>query len=136
MATASRTGGSSSGDDWEAIFQERARHTLSLCRLVRTSTPSEAEYAKLLAEILERLLSWVVFPSPISNPEKWNKKATSFLCQLDAKLDPDDSLRHQSPTERPAVRWQLKSDEVKQFVNVADTLIASYRVQHVDSNAG
>lgn len=138
MATASRTDDSPSGDDsWVAILQQRARHTLSLCRVVQTSSPIEAEYAKLLVEILEKLSSWwALSPCQIWNPEEWNEEATDFLSRLDAKLDPDGWFRDGSPIEGTTLRWQLTSDEMTEFVSAFDELKSRHRVKPLNSDDG
>lgn len=138
MATASSTDESPSGDDdWAVTFQQKARHTLSLCRLVQTSTPIEAEYAELLANILESVSSWwALSPCRILDPERWNGEATAFLSRLDGKLDPDDRLRDGFLAEGTAIRWQLTSDEVTEFVSAGDELTGRHRVKPLSSGNG
>ncbi|KAK4035023.1 HET-domain-containing protein [Parachaetomium inaequale] len=116
MATAQSPPGCSPEEDLIALFQQQAHRSLLLCRWAHKTTRDETEYARLLSQILERLLFQVQRlqrNARISNAEQWFEQARSFLAQLDAKLVSNDSR---------AVIWQLASDDVTHFVKLSDSL--------------
>ncbi|KAK4118818.1 HET-domain-containing protein [Parathielavia appendiculata] len=113
-------------EDSISIFLREAQRTILLCRYAQTSTPAETEYAALLSEAVERLLSAVQWLAKITtgsvNDAPWFHKAELFLSQLNARLDPDNSRTASPRAEALAVRWRLTSDEVTDFVRQSDNL--------------
>ena len=135
MQTTLRTNSSSSDKDWITTLQQ-ADHALSLCSSLRTSAIDEAEYAKLLSEIVTALREYLnqratecgASRADIdrSKLEQIVKAVRSFLSQLESRLDPDSSHDPSAFTKGSALKWQLKwqlkSDEVTHFVRLADGL--------------
>lgn len=103
-----------------------ARSTILLCRCAQTSTPAETEYAALLAEAVQGLLSAVqrliIITTGSVEEVPWFKNARLLVSQLNARLDPDDGSHGEPCTEAWAVKWQLTSDEVTHFVRRFDDL--------------
>ncbi len=86
----------------------------------------EAEYAKLLTQIIEVLIFWAEnIPPSAADPskaEQWTNNAISFLSKIESGLGQDLGLRGESDLETPVATWKLKDDEITHLVNWADTL--------------
>ena len=116
--------------EWSSVIQQAGK-AITLLSSMQTLARDEEEYAKFLLRIvgylrvcLERTANRRGVKQrecDISSLEDYRKTATSFLLQLESKLDPEGSY-DQNDLAGPTPSWQLTSDDVTHFVLFADQL--------------